>query len=80
MRMAKPILIALASLTLLATPVLAKNAKAPKADVEETTPTCSSAQLGADGNWVTLPCQELGPHSSSSQHRAPAKDHGQEAH
>ena len=74
MQMAKPFLITLASLTLIATPVFAKNAKAPKADAEETSPTCSSAQLGADGNWVTLPCQELGPHSSS-QHRPPPKPH-----
>ncbi len=73
MRMAKPIFIALASLTLATTPVFAKNPKAQKADAEETSPACSSAQLGADGNWVLLPCQELGTHSSS-QHRAPSKD------
>jgi hypothetical protein len=36
MQLAKPIVLTIASLTLLATPVLAKNAKAPKADPGET--------------------------------------------
>jgi hypothetical protein len=78
MRLAKPIFIALASLALFATPLFAKNAKGQKADAEDTSPPCSSYQLGPDGNWVPLPCQELGTHSSS-QHRAPAKGHEQEA-
>jgi hypothetical protein len=79
MRMAKPTFIALAALALLATPVLAKNTKAPKAESEDTSPPCSSYQLGPDGNWAQLPCQELGTHSSS-QHRAPPKSHDEEAH
>ncbi len=78
MRMAKPIFITMASLTLVSAPVIAKNAKAPKADAEETSPTCSAYQADADGNWVPRPCQELGTHSSS-EHRAPAKPHD-EAH
>jgi hypothetical protein len=79
MRMAKPTFIALAALALLATPVLAKNTKAPKAESEDTSPPCSSYQLGPDGNWARLPCQELGTHSSP-QHRAPPKSHDEEAH
>lgn len=79
MPMAKPILIAFASLTLLATPALAKNAKSPKADVEETSPTCSSYQADAEGHWVPTPCQEIGTHTSS-EHRAPSKNHEQQAH
>jgi hypothetical protein len=79
MRMAKPTFIALAALALLATPVLAKNTKAPKAESEDTSPPCSSYQLGPDGNWAQLPCQELGTHSSS-QHRAPPKSHDEEAY
>jgi hypothetical protein len=78
MRMAKPTFIALAALALLATPVLAKNTKA-KAESEDTSPPCSSYQLGPDGNWAQLPCQELGTHSSS-QYRAPPKSHDEEAH
>ena len=79
MRTAKPTFIALAALTLLATPVLAKNTKAPKAESEDASPPCSSYQLGPDGNWAQLPCQELGTHSSS-QHRPPPKSHDEEAH
>ena len=79
MRMAKPTFIALAALALLATPVLAKNTKAQKAESDDTSPPCSSFQLGPDGNWAQLPCQELGTHSSS-QHRAPPKSHDEEAH
>ena len=80
MRMARPTFIALAALTLLATPVLAKNTKAPKAESEDTSPPCSSYQVGPDGNWAQLPCQELGATHSSSQHRAPPKGHDEEAH
>jgi hypothetical protein len=80
MRMAKPTFIALAALALHATPVLAKNTKAQKAESDDTSPPCSSYQLGPDGNWAQLPCQELGTHSSSSQHRAPPKSQGEEAH
>jgi len=79
MRMAKPTFIALAAVALLATPVLAKNTKAPKAESEDGSPPCSSYQLGPDGNWAQLSCQELGTHSSA-QHRAPPKSHGEEAH
>jgi hypothetical protein len=79
MRMAKATFIALAALALLATPVLAKNTKAQKAESDHTSPPCSSYQLGPDGNWAQLPCQELGTHSSS-QHRAPPKSHDEEAH
>lgn len=81
MRIAKPAFIALAALALLATPVLAKSTKAQKADTEaeDTPPPCFSYQLGPDGNWAQRPCDELGTHSSS-QHRAPSKNHDQQAH
>ena len=81
MPMARPTFIALTALALVATPALAKNTKAPKAEVESqeaTTPSCFSYQLGPDGNWVQRPCEEFG--TSSSQHRAPSKNHDQEAH
>ena len=79
MRMARPTFIALASLTLLATPLYAEDAKAPKADAADASSTCSSYQLGADGNWQPLPCQELGTQSSSG-HRERSKDKGKVAH
>jgi hypothetical protein len=54
---------------------LSKNTKPQKADTEgNAPPTCFSYQLGPDGNWAQLPCQELGI-QSSPQHRAPPKPH-----
>jgi hypothetical protein len=81
MRLAKSILIALTALAVLASPAFAKNTKAtPKADVEEdASPACFSYQLGPDGNWAQLPCQELGTRSPPQQHRAPPKPHEEEA-
>ena len=80
MQFARAAFIALTTLALLATPVLAKNSKAQKVETEEdAAPTCSSYQLGPDGNWAPVSCQELGTHSSS-QHRTPPKDHREEAH
>lgn len=77
MQVAKPTFIALAALALLATPALAKSAKAQKEDAEDTSPPCSSYQLGPDGNWEKLPCQEVGPRSPS-QRQAPAKGQSEE--
>ncbi|MCP4616466.1 MAG: hypothetical protein GY844_08500 [Bradyrhizobium sp.] len=79
MRIAKAPLIALAALAVLAAPALAKNAKVQKIETEEASPSCYSYQLGPDGNWAQLPCQETGT-NSSTQHRAPPKPHEEEAH
>lgn len=80
MQFARPAIIALAALAMLATPVLAKNAKPQKTETgEDAQPTCSSYQLGSDGNWAAVPCQEVGA-ATSSQHRATPRDHRDEAH
>jgi hypothetical protein len=78
MQMTKSTIITLIALASFATPVFAKNTKAQKAETEDSSPTCSSYQLGPDGNWTPLPCQELGT-NSSSQHRTPPKRHDEEA-
>jgi len=79
MRAAKASLIALAALAVLAAPVFAKNTKAQKGESEEdASPPCFSYQLGPDGNWAALPCQELGT-NSPSQHRTAPKRHDEEA-
>jgi hypothetical protein len=78
MQMAKATFITLAALALLATSALAKDTKAQKTETEDASASCHSYRLGADGNWVQLPCQELGAHPSS-QHRSPPKSH-EEAH
>jgi len=77
MRMARPAFIALTALAISAAPALARNAKAQKAESEDGSPPCSSYQLGPDGNWEQLPCQEVGTRSSS-QHRAPSKSHDEQ--
>jgi hypothetical protein len=80
--MARPTFIALTALALVATPALAKNTKAQKAETESqdaTAPPCFSYQLGQDGNWAQRPCEEFGT-QSSQQHRAPSKNHDQEGH
>jgi hypothetical protein len=79
MRVAKAPLIALVALAVLATPVFAKNTKAKGEPEEDASPPCFSYQLGPDGNWAPLPCQELGT-NSSSQHRTPPKRHDEETH
>jgi hypothetical protein len=80
MQFASAAFIALTALAVLMTPVFAKNTKVQKPETgEDASPTCSSYQLGPDGNWAPLPCQELGPHSSQ-QHRTQPKDHREEAH
>lgn len=82
MLMARPTFIALTVLALLATPAHAKNTKAQKAESEgqdTSPPPCFSYQLGADGNWAQRPCEEFGSHSSS-QDRAPSKNHEHETH
>lgn len=83
MRMATPAIVAFAALAVLATPAIAKNTKAQKADTEEaspeSSPSCHSYQFGPDGSVTQVPCQEAGP-NSSTQHRAPPKGRDEEAH
>ncbi len=57
-----------AALVVLTTPVLAKNSDAQKADEKSASSTCHSYQMGADGSWTALPCQELGT-SPHAQHK-----------
>lgn len=74
MQMAKSSFVALAALALLAVPALGKNTKAQEPETEDASPSCHSYQLGPDGNWVPLPCRELGT-PSPPQHRAPSRAH-----
>lgn len=80
MGIAKLVVIALGAFAVLATPVFAKNTKLQKTEAaEDAAPTCSSYQLGPDGNWIPVSCQELGA-PSSQQHRVAPKDQHDEAH
>jgi hypothetical protein len=79
MRISELAVIGLAAIALAITPALAASTKVQKSDAEteQTTSPCSSYQLGADGNWVPHPCEELGVHPSSPP-RAPAAKHEHE--
>ncbi len=60
-----------AALTALATPALAKQSDAAKPiqDSASSSP-CYAYQLGADGKWEQLPCQEAGAAGKQPVHRA----------
>lgn len=50
---------AVTMLAALANPALAKSsADAPKA-AEESAPSCDASQLGPNGAWIRIPCQEV---------------------
>ena len=52
---------AMAALTSLAVPALARHSEAPKAgESPAATAACSARQRLPDGSWTQLPCQELG--------------------
>ncbi len=67
-----------AALAVLTTPALAKNSDAQKADEKSASSTCHSYQMGADGSWTALPCQELGT-SPHAQHKATTQSQGEES-
>lgn len=54
-----------AALTALATPALAKRSDAAKPIANSATSSpCYAYQMGADGKWEQLPCQEAGAASN----------------
>jgi hypothetical protein len=60
-----------AALTALATPALAKRSDAAKPieDGASSSP-CYAYQMGADGKWQQLPCQEAGVASKRPAHKS----------
>jgi hypothetical protein len=76
MRIARLIFVgSIAVLAVLATPALAKNsnsnpanANAQKVDDKPAAQGCHAYQMGPDGSWVELPCQEVGPTSQAPTH------------
>jgi hypothetical protein len=61
--MRKGIAIALATFAALAvaTPALARNAQAQKAEERPASSSCHSYVQNPDGSWTPIPCQEVGP-------------------
>lgn len=72
---------ALAAMTAIAAPALAKSSDRQKADDKSTaTPVgCQAYQQAADGTWTQLPCGEAGS-GGSTQHRSPAKGADDDTH
>ena len=66
---------ALAAMTAIAAPALAKSSDRQKADEKSTATAvgCQAYQQAADGSWTQLPCGEAGS-GGATQHRSPAKD------
>jgi hypothetical protein len=72
MRIARAIFAgAIAALTVLTVPALAKNSAVQKADEPSAASPCHSYEQEADGSWKPVPCQELGP-GQQAQHRPAA--------
>lgn len=51
---------AVAAVTILTAPVLAKNPDAQKGEEKSTSSSCSAYQQAADGSWEPLPCKAIG--------------------
>jgi hypothetical protein len=54
-----------AALLAAAVPGLAKNGETQKSSEQPAAASCHSYQMGADGSWTELPCQEIGVSASS---------------
>nr|WP_298243971.1 hypothetical protein [uncultured Bradyrhizobium sp.] len=67
---------ALAAGAALATPALAKNSGAQKAeDKAAASSACSAYQQAPDGSWEPLPCKETGEHGQpQTQHKSGVRD------
>lgn len=74
MRKISAIVGSLAALALLTAPVLARNSDARPTDEKPILSSCHSLQPGPDGNWIEIPCQELG-----SPAQPPRKPEGRSA-
>jgi hypothetical protein len=72
---------ALAAMTAIAAPALAKSSDRQKADDKSTATSvgCQAYQQAADGSWTRLPCGEAGS-GGATQQRGPAKSADDDAH
>ncbi|UPK39862.1 hypothetical protein IVB18_23120 [Bradyrhizobium sp. 186] len=63
---------ALAAVTVLSVPVMARNSDAQKGEDKSTSSSCSAYQQAPDGSWEQLPCKETGERGQAqTQHRTP---------
>jgi hypothetical protein len=59
---------------LLTAPVLAKNPDTRQAEDVSAPSSCHSLEKAADGNWVPIPCQELGTPAPAAQRKVPDRN------
>jgi hypothetical protein len=62
---------AIAAMTVLTVPALAKNSAVQRTDEPSAPSACHSYEQEADGSWKAVPCQELGP-GQQAQHKPAA--------
>jgi len=65
-------LAALAVLTVLTAPVLAKSPGAEKPEEKQVSSPCHSYVQNPDGSWTPVPCQEIGA-PTQTQHKSPRR-------
>jgi len=61
MRAMRTVVGSLLALGLTTTPVLARHSSTPPADQKPVSSSCHTMQRTADGEWVSIPCEEVGP-------------------
>ena len=60
MRITAAFLASLSALAVMTAPVLAANSNASQSDEKSVSSPCHTMQRGPDGQWLSIPCQEVG--------------------
>jgi hypothetical protein len=68
----------LSALAVMTTPVLAANSNAPQSDEKSVSSPCHTMQRGPDGQWLSIPCQEVGSPAQPRRGRGTETSHGSE--
>jgi hypothetical protein len=70
----------LSALAVMTTPALAANSNAPQSDEKSVSSPCHTMQRGPDGQWLSIPCQEVGSPAQPQPRRGRATEtsHGSE--
>jgi hypothetical protein len=69
----------LATLAVLAAPLLVKSPGAEKAEAKQVSSPCHSYVQNPDGSWTPVPCQEIGT-PTQMQHKSPGRHEGDANH
>jgi hypothetical protein len=66
----------LLALGVMTAPVLARHANTPPADQKPVSSSCHTMQRMADGEWVSIPCEEMGSPAQPQPRPAQAETAG----